>query len=439
MHREPSLPLQEIAEGTLAQMRTSNINVVGDGTTIDIVGDPGTNTLTASLVGGGIPSQTYDTNVAGPVKPTAAGLVNVNASTSTYTDGTVANTLKIELQGTDHALFVGRGVHSSATTVAVGSNGQVLVGATGGDPAFATLTSSASTLTYTTGANSLNIDVTAPLPVAYGGTGDTSLAAYAVVCGGTTNTGALQSVSGVGTLGQVLTSGGAATLPTWQTPSSELGSVNVQVFTSSNTYTPTSGMLYCVIEVLGGGGAGGGAAGTGVNQHSAGGGGGAGEYAKGLFNAAAIGASQSVTVGAGGTGVSGTTGNNGSTTSVGVLITAAGGIGGETSAVAATSALGFSGNGGTGGSGGSVRTAGGAGSFGLYLSVTAGGIAFNYGGQGANSQYGAGGEQVAAAPSAGAAALGYGAGGGGGVANSAEAAQTGGNGSSGIVIITEYI
>jgi hypothetical protein len=55
-----------------------------------------------------------------------------------------------------------------------------------------------------------------PVTVPQGGTGDSSLTAYAVVCGGTTSTGALQSVSGVGTSGQVLTSNGASALPTWQ-------------------------------------------------------------------------------------------------------------------------------------------------------------------------------------------------------------------------------
>lgn len=53
-------------------------------------------------------------------------------------------------------------------------------------------------------------------PVIEGGTGDTSFTAYSVITGGTTSTGALQNVSGVGTSGQVLTSNGAAALPTWQ-------------------------------------------------------------------------------------------------------------------------------------------------------------------------------------------------------------------------------
>ena len=52
--------------------------------------------------------------------------------------------------------------------------------------------------------------------VAGGGTGLTSTTAYSVLCGGTTTTGALQSVASVGTTGQVLTSNGAGALPTFQ-------------------------------------------------------------------------------------------------------------------------------------------------------------------------------------------------------------------------------
>ncbi len=53
--------------------------------------------------------------------------------------------------------------------------------------------------------------------VAGGGTGNTTFTAYSVICAGTTATGAFQNVSGVGTSGQVLTSGGAGALPSWTT------------------------------------------------------------------------------------------------------------------------------------------------------------------------------------------------------------------------------
>lgn len=55
-----------------------------------------------------------------------------------------------------------------------------------------------------------------PVTVTNGGTGVVTFNPYAVICGGTTATNPLQQVVGVGTAGQVLTSNGAGTLPTWQ-------------------------------------------------------------------------------------------------------------------------------------------------------------------------------------------------------------------------------
>lgn len=54
------------------------------------------------------------------------------------------------------------------------------------------------------------------VPVADGGSGRSDATAYAVICGGTTSTGAHQSIAGVGTSGQVLTSNGAGALPSFQ-------------------------------------------------------------------------------------------------------------------------------------------------------------------------------------------------------------------------------
>jgi hypothetical protein len=151
--------------------------------------------------------------------------------------------------------------------------------------------------------------------VAGGGTGDTSFTAYSVITGGTTSTGALQNVSGVGTTGQVLTSNGASALPTWQTNSSGSLTLTAQRFTSSGafTYTPTAGTQYVIVELLG---AGGGSGGT-DNSQTVSGGGGGGAYAKFILSAAQIGASLSGSVGAGGTAGtsgSGNGGNGGNTT-----------------------------------------------------------------------------------------------------------------------------
>lgn len=54
------------------------------------------------------------------------------------------------------------------------------------------------------------------LAVADGGTGRGTATEYAVICGGTTSTGAQQSIASVGTAGQILTSNGAGALPTFQ-------------------------------------------------------------------------------------------------------------------------------------------------------------------------------------------------------------------------------
>ncbi len=78
-----------------------------------------------------------------------------------------------------------------------------------------------------------------PIQVALGGSGVASTTAYAVLCGGTTSTGALQPIASVGTSGQVLTSNGAAALPTFQASvaagvSSATGTAN-QITVSAST------------------------------------------------------------------------------------------------------------------------------------------------------------------------------------------------------------
>ena len=55
-----------------------------------------------------------------------------------------------------------------------------------------------------------------PVTVAHGGCGATAFTAYALLAGGTTSTGNCQSLAGLGTPGQVLTSNGAGALPTFQ-------------------------------------------------------------------------------------------------------------------------------------------------------------------------------------------------------------------------------
>lgn len=67
---------------------------------------------------------------------------------------------------TNHAVQVGA-TNGGLTSLAVGTNGQVLIGSTGADPVFAALTSTGGSITYTTGAGTLNLDVASFVSTTY--------------------------------------------------------------------------------------------------------------------------------------------------------------------------------------------------------------------------------------------------------------------------------
>jgi len=83
----------------------------------------------------------------------------------------------------------------------------------------------------------------AALPVASGGSGVATAAAYSVLCGGTTSTGPIQAIASVGTTGQVLTSNGAGALPTMQTITSFVAGM-IMLWSGSSASIP-SGWLLC--------------------------------------------------------------------------------------------------------------------------------------------------------------------------------------------------
>lgn len=188
-------------------------------------------------------------------------------------------------------------------------------------------------------------------PVANGGTGAATATAYAVQCGGTTSTAAHQSIASVGTTGQVLTSNGAAALPTFQTAAAG-GFSNIAVFTSSGSWTVPSGITKAKVTVVGGGGG----AGHNVGGSGGGGGGTAIEYVTGLSGTI------SITVGAGGAvavndDIPGTTGG---TSSFGSYCSASGGGGGTSSSGVGT----YYPPGSAGvGTGGSINLTGGLGTY----------------------------------------------------------------------------
>lgn len=207
-----------------------------------------------------------------------------------------------------------------------------------------------------------------------------------------------------------------------------ISQVNIQTFTSNGTYTPTVNMKYCIIELVGAGGGSGGVAATGPGKGGATGGGGGGGYARGAFSAATIGASQAVTIGAGGIrGTGNNGGSTGGTTSVGALLSATGGLGSDGSAAIGAGAYSEGeGNLGGAGSGGNFTALGGNGLSGWSI-----GGDLNIPGEGGGSLLGA--SQVGGGTASP---------GGGGSGNSIgpnTAAASGTTGADGICIVTEYI
>lgn len=225
------------------------------------------------------------------------------------------------------------------------------------------------------------------------------------------------------------------------------GFVTVQTFKTNGTftYTPTPGMTFCEVEIVGGGGGGGAVVNvTSPGDKGAGAGGSAGSYCKQVFTAAQIGVSQTLTVGAGGAGATivapGSTGGNTTFASGGLLMTAPGGLGGG------SCHTGFNGgniltqggfnNGNS--SGGFLNPTGGSGENGITLTNS---IAVS--GDGGFSFFGGGGDgfaTVGVGPAEGNGNVGpsAGSGGGGALMNTSGGTFNGGAGQIGAVIVTEY-
>lgn len=214
--------------------------------------------------------------------------------------------------------------------------------------------------------------------------------------------------------------------------------INVQVFTASGTYTPTSGTNSIVVELQSAGGGTGGVAATAAGTIAASTGSGSGAYAKVRFTSGFSGAT--VTIGAAGAaGASGSgAGGNGSTSSFGVLISCPGGNG--TGAGPATSTAGgmVAGAGQTAActiSGGTtIASVKGAGTNPSFLLTSA----QSFSSPGANSVLGIGGSSPNTNGGSGVIGTGYGSGSSAPINSNSQAAQAGIAGAPAVVIIYEY-
>jgi len=193
---------------------TTGLTTSGSSATMSLTGtlalaNGGTNaSLTAS--NGGI---FYSTGSAGAIlsgTATAGQILRSGAnaapswSTATYpaSAGTLGNVLV-----SDGTNFVSSAPAASGVVTINGSTGSI----TG-----TTVTINGGTTGLTTTGSSTTMSIGGTLVVANGGTGLASATAYGIIAGGTTSTGAFQSVA-TGTANQILLSGGAAALPSWST------------------------------------------------------------------------------------------------------------------------------------------------------------------------------------------------------------------------------
>ena len=204
----------------------------------------------------------------------------------------------------------------------------------------------------------------------------------------------------------------------------------VRVFTASGTYTPTPGTASVVVEAVGGGGGGGSTYNTGAGQGACGGGGSSGAYGKGRFTAGFSGVT--LTIGAAGAGGSPNASNAtiGGTTSFGALMSCPGGNPGmHCTATTAVTLIGF----------GYCAQPSGSNLAQTSNHGTLGWVANNGGmsGAGGSSPFGQGGYPVGF-NSGGFSATGYGAGGSGAAVGGSTAGLGGGNGSPGVLVVSEY-
>jgi hypothetical protein len=440
------------AANTLLQLAgntTSTKNFLTQTGTGVVSAAPSWGTISAADVPGSALTKTDDTNVTLTLggTPTTA-LLHATSLTLGWT-----GTLGLTRGGTAASLTASNGgiVYSNASTLAIlagtSTANQVLLSGASTTPAWSTATypptttinqilysSAANTITGLATATTAVLTTVAGVPtwaaelsMALGGTNANLTASNGGIFYSTASAGAI--LSGTATAGLALLSG-ASTAPTWSN-SPPITRVVKQIFTGNGTYTPTSGMVYCIIECVGGGGGGGGAANSGAAQQSLAGGGGGGGYSRLVATAATIGVSKAVTVGTGGAGGlnTGATGTAGNDTSVGTLCIGKGGSGGGGTA---TTFLG--GAGGVAGTG-DLTSVGGAGGGGA---ATAAAGATMCSGQGGSSVLGGGGLGHINTTAGGAGGA-YGGGGGGAASNNAGGAVAGGAGADGVVFITEYI
>tara|TARA_R110002153_G_scaffold41666_7_gene118755 strand:+ start:1553 stop:3190 length:1638 start_codon:yes stop_codon:yes gene_type:complete len=395
----------------------------------DSAGDPVVSTLTLAAMEAGSTSAATSATAAATSATAAASSATAAASSATTSSNSAtasANSATAAAASAAAAGSVGlttrgdllkRGA-SANERLAIGSANTVLT-TNGTDPAWSTITNA-----MLAGSIDLTSKMTGTLPIANGGTAATSLTANGVLFGnGTSAIGA----TAVGTDGDILTSNGSGSAPTFQAAAGG-GYNSMQVFTSTGTWSRPSGVTKVIVIVTAGGGGGGGT----PNDSQRGGGAGGGTAIETIDVSGT--SSAAVTVGAAGAAgaAGGNDGGAGGASSFASFCSATGGAGGEGSSgtgsdIAATA-------GGTG-SGGDINLKGGDAYYFARSAVA------NWGGPptGGGSYWGPGGVGQYRGSSVGGGTSGtYGSGGGGSNTAAVAGGYAGAAGGAGIVVVYEY-
>lgn len=207
-----------------------------------------------------------------------------------------------------------------------------------------------------------------------------------------------------------------------------------QIYTSSDTWPKSAGLKRIKVHVLGGGGGGGGVDGQGAGTFAAGGGGESGLYSSSVIEAASLGATETVTIGAlGAGGVAGAAGSAGGTSSFGSLVDAPGGVGGSGKTASSSQSC-SPGGGGTAVGAGDITAGGDPGGYGVGLTISNAGTNSGHGGSGIFG----GGARGVLGDAAGIDATEYGSGGSGASVNNIATDFNGGDGSPGLIIVEEF-
>ncbi len=260
------LPTVGVAQGGTGAVTLTGV-LFGNGTSpisgenpLTVVhGGSGAATLTGLLVGNGtgafstlaIPLTAVN---GGTGASTLTGVLVGHGTSAVTAEGplTVANGGSGAASQTAYAVLTG-GTNSTGayqSVASVGTSGQVLTsnGASAlpsfQSPSGGTVTSVSGSggttgLTLTGGPITTTGTLTlgGMLAIANGGSGATSHTAYAVLAGGTTSGGAIQSVASLGASGQVLTSAGAGALPTWATNTGGISGLTIGTLPKATSAT----------------------------------------------------------------------------------------------------------------------------------------------------------------------------------------------------------